>query len=217
MIKPLSRSAFLRYSVFADNLIADLQKSYAQNFEPDDKREQAMLRKYYDHRQAFSSLSSPIDGHAVLACDARTQKEYLDSMSSSLMTLLKLFGHTELVAGDFLCNPLSAFPFQNFSKRNKLKRLLKGGLAGSAIICAVEDVSEVLSLFYFNQVYDRYSAVFITLSENIPLALLLCDDGNFHLQYHAADGEEIKAAAEEAGFCVGDIDLCWSHSICVLP
>jgi len=217
MLQPLSRKAIFRASSFADTFIAEMQQSYAQDFDLSDAQDCSMLRKYYDHLKPFRYVDPPLsNGMLVLTFPADDRKEYFAQMPVAMVQLLEALGSTQLYFVDFLKTRLNEFPFETYRKRNQLKRLLGWSLKYGGFRLSITDLPVVWPLFYFSGIYARTAIVLISDGE-APLALRLCRDGNFHCHYQEVHQQRIATAAQDVGFLVGDIDLCWQYRIDSLP
>jgi hypothetical protein len=53
----------------------------------------------------------------------------------------------------------------------------------------------------------------ITANGEIPLSLRLCDDGNLHLNFQEMYQKRIHEAAKNAGFKMGDLEICVQYRL----
>jgi len=217
MLQALSRKALFQASPFADTFVADMQQSYAQDFDLSDAQDRSMLRKYYDHLKPFRPVDPPLSNDMViLTFPADHQQAYFAQMPLAMAQLLEALGSTQLYFVDFLKTSLEEFPFETYRKRNQLKRLLGGRLDYGGFRLSITDLPIVWPLFYFSGRYERTAIVLIADGE-VPLALRLCKDGNFHCHYQAIHEGRFIQAAEAAGFNTGDVNLCWDYKVWSLP
>lgn len=205
-----SRNAVFRRWSFADNIIAQIQQSFAAELDTNSRVEAAMLKKYYDHQTPSFHAPMAIDGHCVIAYKAESRQAYFRELP--LPAFFSKLQTEKLYCMDFLATGMADFPFENFIKRNKLKRMPGNVLKAAAFSLNPVDAVNVLELFYFSGRYER-SAVILIAEGAVPVAMRLCKDGNFHLNYKAEQEDQIKDAATAVGFMVGDIDLCWAYSV----
>jgi hypothetical protein len=213
MLTPISRRAIFQASAFADQFIAEMQQSYAGDLDPNDDRDAAMLSKLYDHRQSIQAGIPLIDGHCVIAYDTALLADYQQSFPLVLHSFLQELSISQLYLMDFVKTNLLDYPFENFKKRNRFKRL--GAVNNNRIgyLVQVEHLPEVLPLFYFSRKWDVPLIFFITAQGKVPLSMRLCDDGNFHLNYPKSYHPKIAEAATGAGLVMGDLEICGKHSV----
>jgi hypothetical protein len=213
MFKPITRPEIFNASVFAENLIAIFQESYASNIDTTVKWEADMLKKYYDHLKPFQPIDPPIDGHCVLAYDAANKKDYIENFPLVLQEFLRALDITGLYLMNFNKTNLFHFGFENFKKRNLFK--LFGGKKTDNLgyIVKVDDLHKSFPLFFFSGVYDVPVIFIITASGKVPLSLRLCDDGNLHLNFQLQYQEHIAETAKKTGFEIGDLEMCTQYRV----
>ena len=214
ILQPHTRREVFETSSFADNFIAQMQQSFAAELDENDQAEKALLRKYYDHLEPAYHEVVRIEAHAVFAFKSESRASYFRDLP--LEVFFSKLETRKIFFIDFLDTGMMDFPFQNFIKRNVLKKMLGGSLEVKAFSLQPAVVMKVLELFYFSGQYER-SAITIIAEGSVPVALRLCKDGNFHTNYLEADRKQVEQAAIGAGFLVGDIDLCWDYSVWNLP
>ena len=217
MLIPRPRSAIFRACPFADYFVAEMQKSYASDFDPADPEHRAVLKKYYDHLEPLQPPDWPAESSCVLAWKVEGIKEYEAGIGGVLQRFYAALGIGELYLLDFLNKSMARFPFETFRKRNAFRRLCRGGLEHNGYLMQTSDLAAVLPLLLFSGVYDVPVIFFIAADGTIPLSLRLCDDGNFHANYPARHSAQVKEAVERAGLTLGDDhSLCWDFSITAL-
>lgn len=213
MFKSLIRQDIFRASVFADNLIAEFQQSYATGFDKSLKRDAAFLKEYYDHTIPFQAIDSPIDSHCVLAYAADSKKEFIEVFPIVLQRFLSELNIQELYLLNFNNINLFNFPFENFRKRNLFK-LYGGKKSGNfGYVLRADDLHKSLPLFFFSDVSDIPVIFLITAKGDLPLSLHICDDGNLHLNFQKMYEKLIHETAQKVGFKLGDLELCNQHSL----
>jgi hypothetical protein len=213
MFKPITRPEIFNASVFADNLIAIFQQSYASNIDPTVKWEADMLKKYYDHLKPFQAIDPAIDGHFVLAYAAASKEDYIENFPLVLQEFLRALDITELYLMNFNKTNLFGFEFENFRKRNLFK--LYGGKNNGNLgyLVNIDHLQKSFPLFFFSGVYDIPVIFLITASGKVPLSLRLCDDGNLHLNFQPQYQEHITETAKKAGFQIGDLEICSQYRV----
>lgn len=211
MLTPISRQAIFRSSAFADNFMAEMQQSYAADFDVSIKKEAAAVKKYYDHLRPFQPIGSPINSFCVLAYNAENLSDFILNTPLVSQAFLEQLHIQELCLIDFTKYSLLDFPFENFRKRNQFKRL--GGIKDDAVAYKfpVNRLPQVLPLFFFARKWDIPVIFLLTADGEIPLSFRMCDNGNFHLNYQEIYQERIQEAAKRAGFIMGDIELCYEY------
>ncbi len=210
LLNKYTRTQVFKLSPFADNFIAQMQQSFASELNVKNKEDAALLRKFYDHQApAFHELMV-IDGHCVAAYIAANRKEYFRGLP--LPAFFAALGTVKIYFIDYLDTSMKDFPFESFKKRNTLKKMLSNSLEAEAFSLAPVNVVDILELFYFSGRYER-SAIMMIADGSIPVALRLCKDGNFHMNYRVEHEVEIKNAAIASGMEVGDLDLCWRYKV----
>ena len=190
-----------------------MQQSYASDFDLSIRSEVRVINKFYDHLKPFAPIPAPINTGCVMTYLVNNFQEYLEQVPVALVQFLKALQIEKLYILDFLNTALSVFPFENFRKRNCLKRLLGGKLNYTGLLSDTTIVAEILHLFLFSGLHGRPVIFFITAKGVVPLSVRLCDDGNFHLQFQVQFSNQVLEAAHKTGFTIGDVDLCWEHSI----
>ncbi|HSC53548.1 MAG TPA: hypothetical protein VLC98_08015 [Phnomibacter sp.] len=213
MLTPVSRIDIFKASHFADQFMAEMEQAYAADFDKNDVKEAAMLRKYYDHLAPFVGLQQPIDAHGVWAFAAASKAEYVQQFALQLQQALQHLDITSVYLLTLTQTCIaSEFPFENFTKRNRFKRL--GGIKNSRLgyQVSVEHLPAVFPLFFFSGIYDVPVIFLITAEGATPLSLRLCDDGNLHINYQQAFAGKIAEAATAAKLEMGDTELCSQYS-----
>lgn len=217
MLLPRTRTAIFRACSFADYFIAEMQQSYAQDFDPTNPKDKATLDRYYDHREPLQAAEWPGQEACVLTQEAAGIREYEAGIGSALQRFYSALGIEQLYLLDFLNTGMAGFPFDSFRKRNAFRRLVRGGLDHKGFLLPTSDLAAVLPLLFFSGVHGRPVLFFFPAEGVLPLSLHLCDDGNFHAHYPARLDGQVKAAAERAGLIAGEAPtLCWTHSIYTL-
>jgi hypothetical protein len=213
MFKPITRPEIFRSSVFADNLIAEFQQSYTLDIDLSVKQEADMLKKYYDHLHPFEPIDPPINSHCVLAYDAESKKDYIVTFPLVLQKFLMDLGIQDVYLTYFNKKNLFQFEFENFKKRNLFK--LYGGKKTENLgyQLKVSDLHKGFPLFFFSGVYDVPVIFLITANGEVPLSLRLCDDGNLHLNFQEMYQKRIHEAAKDAGFKMGDLEICVQYRL----
>jgi len=213
MFKPITRPEIFRSSVFADNLIAEFQQSYTLDIDLSVKKEAEMLKKYYDHLKPFQPIEPTINSHCVLAYDAESKKDYIETFSLVLQKFLTALNIQDLYLTYFNKKNLFQFEFENYRKRNLFK--LYGGKKTENLgyQIKVSDLHKSFPLFFFSGVYDVPVIFLITAEGEVPLSLRLCDDGNLHLNFQEMYQKRIHEAAKNAGFKMGDLEICVQYRL----
>jgi hypothetical protein len=217
MLTAVQRSKIFHSSVFTDNFISEMQERYAVDFDPAIKAEAAILKRAYDHLAPFQPIDPPINSDCVLAYAASSKKDYADSFSKQLLVLFDALNIDELYLMQFTnTNPIKHFPFQNFNKRNKFKRLAGNNGRDCGYRFHIKDLQQVFPLFFFSGHYDSPVIFLLTANGEVPLSLHLCDDGNLHLNFQEQYQQHIYDAADNAGLIRGDIEICEKYSLMYL-
>ena len=213
MFNPITLPEIFRSSVFADNLIAEFQQSYTLDIDLSVKQEAEMLKKYYDHLKPFQRIDPPINSHCVLAYDAENKKDYVETFPLILQKFLTVLNIQDLYLTYFNNKNLFQFEFENFRKRNLFK--LYGGRKTKNLgyQIKVSDLHKGFPLFFFSGVYDVPVIFLITANGQVPLSLRLCDDGNLHLNFQKMYQKRIQEAAKNAGFKMGDLEICVQYRL----
>ena len=213
MFKPITRLEIFRSSVFADNLIAEFQQSYTLDIDLSVKKEAEMLKKYYDHLKPFQPIEPSINSHCVLAYDAESKKDYIEAFSLVLQKFLTALNIQDLYLTYFNKKNLFQFEFENYKKRNLFK--LYGGKKTENLgyQIKVSALHKSFPLFFFSGVYDVPVIFLITANGEVPLSLRLCDDGNLHLNFQEMYQKRIHEAAKNAGFKIGDLEICVQYRL----
>ena len=213
MFKSITRPEMFNSSVFADNLIAEFQQSYTVDIDLSVKAEAKMLKKYYDHLHPFQVIEPPINSHCVLACNAESKKDYIKTFPLMLQNFLLALNIQDLYLTYFNSKNLFQFEFENLKKRNLFK--LYGGkkTENLAYQIKVSDLHKGFKLFFFSEVYDVPVIFLITANGEVPLSLRLCDDGNLHLNFQEMYQKRIHEAAKNAGFKMGDLEICVQYRL----
>jgi hypothetical protein len=217
MLIPRTRTAIFRACPFADYLIAEMQQSYARDFDPTDSKDKATLNRFYDHLQPLQPADWSEAGSCVLTREAAGIREYEAEIGIGLQQFYAAQGIRNLYLLNFLNTSLAQFPSETFRKRNAFRRLTRGGLDHKGFLLPTSDLPAVLPLLFFSGVYDHPVLFFFAADGAIPLSLHLCDDGNFHTHYPDRYRAQVSEAAEKAGLTLGaDASLCEAHSIYTL-
>src|SRR5215204_140569 len=205
MLYPLSRSAIFRACPFADHLIAQVQKAYASDFDLTDKKDLACLKRLYDHREPLQPAQWPKEQFCVLTWATDDIKQYETAIGRALEQFLSALGIGQLyLLGLFK----ERFPFETFSKRNTFRRLAGSSLDYRGFLLHASDLAALLPLLFFSGIHGRPVIYLFAAGTCTPLALHLCDDGNFHTDYLASDEQKIREAATGAGLLSGAENIC---------
>ncbi|NEU07610.1 hypothetical protein GZH53_04720 [Flavihumibacter sp. R14] len=213
MFTPVARPEIFHSSVFADNLVAIFQESYASGIDPSVRSEAAMLKKYYDHLKPFRQIDPPIDGHCVLAYDAGSKDDYIATFPLVMQKFLNTLNIRKLYLLNFNKTNLYSFPFENFRKLNQFKLLGGSKKENLGYRFKVSELHRGFPLFFFSGVYDVPVVFLITATGEVPLSLRLCDDGNLHLNFQEIYRHRIEEAAAHAGFLMGDLEICSRYGV----
>lgn len=212
MLTAVTRNTIFQASVFVDNYIAEMQQSYASNFDKNNKQDAAILKQYYDHLIPFKTTDSSSNKFGVLAYAANDKKDYQTNLSLQIQELLLSLNISELWLMQFLkTNIASDFPFENFTKKNIFKQLgsVKSNNIGYRF--ATNQLSKILPLFFFSKQYDI--PVILLFAVNHSLALRLCDDGNFHFEVSENIFQQFSNNAISKNLIVADDNICSRCSV----
>lgn len=215
MITVLSRRNYFLLSPFADSFIAKMQEAYAVDLDSTDKRDRKVLRQRFDHLQSFARDPVSVDAHCVIALPATSQNDYATMLPKHTAALLSRLECNTVTLLDFINTDFSLFPFQNFSKRNRFRRLTADMRRDRVVQFEPGRVPELLPSFLFSRCYDL-PVIFLIGDGPVPVSLRLCDDGNFHLNFCETDRPRITEAAKLSGFITGSIELCDAYSVAFL-
>jgi len=214
MLTPVSRYAIFQSSVYIDNYIAGMQQSYGADFNTDNALEKAMLKKYYDHLQAYKPQSTASNSYAEMAYPAGSKADYCIHFPLQLRALLTQLGIKDLYVMQFIKTDfLTEFPFENFTKKNRFKRY--GGIKRSDVgyRFAVADIATIFPLFFFSGTYDTPVIFLFSATPTIDLCLRLCDDGNLHYNIPAAQHQSFINIAKQLGFATDGDAICTQYSV----
>jgi len=214
MITAVHRSTIFKSSAFADSFIATMQQRYAVDFNRIPGQDAAQLKKKFDHLEPFQPIDGTINQHAVLGFNAESKKEYIETFPQRVNCFFNHLGIQELYLLQFTnTNLVKDFPFQNFHNRNSFKRLAANNGNRRGYLLPVSALATVFPLFFFSGVYDLPVIFLLTATGSVPIAVQLCDDGNLHINFQERYSEDIRAAATEAGFEIGDLEICSLYSV----
>lgn len=216
MFRAISRRKLFRKSEFTDVLIAGFQQSYADCADLTVPSEAAVIRKYYDHLTPCRSTDKAIKGDAVISWPAKSRSAYTEEFPVQLQNYLRLLGIADLYLLNFTDGNLMDLDFENFRKRNIFRRNGGKNRSGLAYGIRTEELHHTFPVFMFSRVYDIPVIFLISAEKKVQLALRLCDDGNLHLNFYGSDREQFLGKAAEAGFVVGDLELCDQYSTAYL-
>ncbi len=214
MLTPIVRTAIFKSHPFIDNYIAGMQQAYGADFNFDNLKEAARLKKYYDHLLPFQPIDTSTNKYGEMAYPAGSKADYVIHFPKQLAELLINLDITDLflmqsIKMDFIAE----FPFENYSKKNRFKRM--GGVKSANIGYRfnVNNLPAVLPLFLFARHYDTPVIYLFSADAAKPLALRLCDDGNLHYNIPAAQHQAFIHAANASGFVTDGEDLCGRYSV----
>lgn len=211
MIRSIPRKKLFQQQIFIDVFIASMQQAYASDFDDTNVAEAKVLKRYYDHQQSFIEGIKDTDINGVIGYAAQNKSDYSKQLPLVLANFFAKLSAQEIYLLDFLNGDFTDIEFANYTQKNQFKRLVGKSTTSHALVLNQHDIASIVSLFLFSKFHNRPRLFFI--AKDIPLALSLCDDGNFHYYTYSEKKDMVLDAANRAGFLIGDLQLCQTHSI----
>ena len=145
MLTPLKRRSVFKSSTFNDYIIAKFQQSYANDLDASVPSERKLLNQFYDHLTPLTPGYNEPTSHCVIAYDTESRLDYLKNFPRQLSFFLLQLGITEQFLLRFTdTNLLTEFPFENFTKKNRFKRLGAIKEPNTAYVVKTENVEKLL-------------------------------------------------------------------------
>jgi hypothetical protein len=144
-----------------------------------------------------------LDDFAVIGYVVKSQLHYLAHRSNAFIRFFELINIRQLYLFDELKWDWVQFDFKSSEKREEMKRIVNQPAYSEAFIFDIDDLRKILLLFNFS---GRNSVPIIWLfsvETQVPLAMYLCDEGNFHTYFFSKDRRKLTSAALAAGLKIG--------------
>ncbi len=227
MIRPITRKEVFSRSRLADCYISGFQtpylppatevdplveeyllsEEYLRSIEYSWEEKGSLIKDLKDHLEPFYKGEKQTDDFAVLAYPRRNA-DYQTSRSNALIRFFEIMNIRQLYLVDELRYDWLRFPFSNKSKLAAVKSLVTEPSYREAFELDVEDLETVLPWFDHSQRHSIPIIFLISTDDKVPIAMFLCDDGNFHTSFHSKDGEKISYAAAASGMMMGGVEVC---------
>lgn len=202
MIQLIDREEVFLKSWLVDHYISELQNPTGYI----DKK--SIEEHLYDHLQPFHVYKEVLDDFAILAYAGKNKIGYLTHRSAAFIRFFELIDIKHLYLLDELRCDWLQFPFSYREKREAFKSIVNQAAYHEAFELDIEDLSTILPLFHYS---GRHSAPIIWLfsaNPQVPLAMFLCDDANFHTSFLVKDREKVTPATSAAGLLMGGLEVC---------
>lgn len=214
MIQLIPRKEVFYRSLLADRYISDLQQMdccYVDEYgEPkySDEELDSLLSDVNDHVEPFCNDESPTNDFAVLGYPRQNIINYVAGRSKSLIHFFKIMHIRRFYLMDEKRYDWLSFPFESREKTAAVKNLVNAPSYREAFEADIEELAFLLPLFHSSGRYNTGIVYFFSANNQVPIAMFLCDDGNFHTSFCQEDREKIFYAASAAGLVMGGVEVC---------
>lgn len=233
MIQPITREEVFFKSRLADYYISDMQKPYVRtdadkeelqyetiiledSFDNTDEEgnqysydeEGSLVKDLKDHMEPFHKGGKLTDDFAVLGYSRKNIVEYVTNRSKALIRFFEMMNIRQLYLMDELRYDWLRFPFNNREKLAAIKSLVNVPSYREAFEMNIGELAFILPLFSYSGRHSMPIIFLISADDKVPIAMFLCDDGNFHTNFHSEDREKIFYAASAAGLVMGGAEVC---------
>lgn len=212
MTRLVSREEIFRKSSVADHFNSECQIEWFDRFGFklssyfDDRS--LHPEELYDHLEPFHNEKIELDDFAVISCCSRHESIFYKRQLAGFASFFKLIGIERLYLLDELKCDWTCFPFDNREKREALQRLLNEPSYFEAFEFHSEDFPDFFNLFHKSGRFNTPIVRVFSASDERPIAMFLCDDGNLHTSFESEDRERFIAAAEAANIVMGGLEVC---------
>ncbi len=167
----------------------------------------SLMKDLEDHIKPFHEGRALTDDFAVLGY-SRKNVDYLDNRSKALIRFFEIMNIRKLYLMQELRFDWLRFPFGGQEKLSAFKTLIDEPSYREAFEMDIEDLTFILPLFHNSGRYDIPIIVLIAASDELPIAMFVCDDANFHTSFCTEDREKIFYAASAVGLVMGGVEVC---------
>ncbi len=210
MIQLISREEIFYKSSLVDHYISHLQHWYSPDYNITDNLDQSPIpgEDPFDHLEPFHDEKEDLDDFAVLGYVEKNKHDYLTHRSNALILFFELIGIKQLYLLDDLKLDWVRFLFKSPEKLETMKRMVNQPAYSEAFILDIDDLLKILPLFNFSGRNNIPIIWFFSVGTQGPLAMFLCDDGNFHTSFLPKGREKITSASIAAGLKIGGLEIC---------
>ncbi|MEO6916511.1 MAG: hypothetical protein ABI151_13530 [Chitinophagaceae bacterium] len=168
----------------------------------------SLMKDLNDHQEPFHDGESLTNDFAVLGYSRKNAGEYLKSRSKALIRFFEIMKISQLYLLDELRYDWLRFPFRSSEKLAVIKSLVHAPSYREAFEMDIGELAVILPLFNYSGRSSMPIIMLISTNDEVPIAMFLCDDGNFHTSFHADDREKMFYAASAAGLVMGGVEVC---------
>lgn len=187
-------------SLFDDTDDEDSKFSYEE--------EGSLLEDLNDHTEPVHDGERLIDDSAVLGYSRKNIGDYVTNRSKALIRFFEIMHIRQLYLMDERRYDWLRFPFGSDEQLAALKSLVNVPSYREAFEIDIEDLEFILPLFH-NSLRHSIPIIFLfSANDKVPIAMFLCDDGNFHTNFHTDDREKIFYVASAVGLVMGGVEVC---------
>lgn len=208
MIHLISREEVFYKSWLVDHFISDIQQS-AYNESGYKFLPRSSAEDPYDHMEAFHNDKEILDEFNIISYAEKNSMAYMTNRSIAFTRFFELMDIHQLYLLDELQCDWVRFPFGSSEKYETLKCMVNGAdTYYEAFILDIRELSVILPLFHFSQRHSTPIIWLFSANPEIPVAMFLCDDANFHTCFRLKDREQLTSAVTTAGLIMGGLEIC---------
>jgi hypothetical protein len=208
------------YDSSTDNSIEDVKLEYEYEIlEGDDdtedvdytyswEEEGSLLADLNDHTKPSHDGGRLTDDFAVLGYSRKNAGDYLANRSKALIRFFEIMHISQLYLMDEKRYDWLRFPFRSQEKLGVVKSWVNVPSYREAFEMDIEELEVILPLFHYSGRHSMPIIILISSNDTVPIAMFLCDDGNFHTSFYSEDREKIFYAASAVGLVMGGVDVC---------
>ncbi len=168
----------------------------------------SLVRDLKDHQEVFHEGGTLTNDFAVLGYSRKNTGQYVTNRSKALIRFFEIMHISQLYLIDELRYDWLRFPFRSREKLAAIKSLVNVPAYREAFEMDIEELAFTLPLFHYSGRSGMPIIMLISADDKVPIAMFLCDDGNFHTSFHDGDREKICYAASAAGLVMGGVEVC---------
>ena len=172
------------------------------------EEEGSLLADLKDHTKPIHDGGRLTDDFAVLGYSTRNAGDYLANRSKALIYFFKIMQIRQVYVMDEQRYDWLRFPFGSQEQLAAIRSLVNAPTYREAFEMDIEDLEFMLPLFHLSPRHSMPIVLIISTDDRVPIAMFLCDDGNFHTNFHTGDREKIFYAASAAGMRMGGVEVC---------
>ena len=205
---PDNENLEIHYEILDPSIAAELNNTNEEGFPYCPDEEGSLLKDLHDHKKPVHDGKELTDDFGILGYSKKNKADYVANCLKALIRFFEIMHIKQLYLMGELKYDWLRFPFGSQEKLAALKHMINAPSYREAFEIDIEDLDFIFPLFHYSDLHCMPLVFFFSANDQVPIYMLICDDGNFHTDFHSGDREKIFYAASAVGLVMGGLEVC---------